>query len=161
MENVTVGIAEYKIVKSPNKVMTIGLGSCCGVVLYDETNKIAGLVHILLPDSKNERNIINKAKYADTGIVLLYEEMKKAGANSRCLRAKLAGGAHMFNFKSNNSSIFSVGERNVKACKETLAKLNVAIFSEDVLGSNGRTIIFDTITNKLCIRSVGKSEKNI
>lgn len=161
MENVTVGIADYKIVKSPNKIMTIGLGSCCGVVLYDEINKIAGLVHILLPDSKNDKNILNKAKYADTGIILLYEEMKKAGANSRRIRAKIAGGAHMFNFKNTDNRIFSVGEKNVKACKQTLAKLNISILAEDVLGSNGRTIVFDTLTNKLHIKSIGKSEKII
>lgn len=161
MENVTVGIADYKIVKAPNQVMTIGLGSCCGVVLYDEINKIAGLVHILLPYSKNETSIVNKAKYADTGIVLLYEEMKKSGANARCIRAKIAGGAHMFNFKNTENSIFSVGEKNVKACKETLAKLNISILSEDVLGSNGRTIIFDTLTNKLRIKKIGKDEKII
>ena len=161
MENVTVGIAEFNIVKAPNQIMTIGLGSCCGVVLYDEINKIAGLVHILLSDSKYEKNIVNKAKYADTGIILLYEEMKRVGANPRFIRAKLAGGAHMFNFKNTGNSIFTIGERNVKACKETLAKLNISIVSEDVLGSCGRTIIFDTLTNKLRIKSVGKSENFI
>jgi chemotaxis protein CheD len=161
MENVTVGIAEFKVVKAPNQIMTIGLGSCCGVVLYDEINKIAGLVHILLSDSKYEKNLVNKAKYADTGIILLYEEMKRVGANPRFIRAKLAGGAHMFNFKNTGNSIFTIGERNVKSCKETLAKLNIAIVSEDVLGSCGRTIIFDTLTNKLRIKSVGKSENFI
>src|SRR5574342_145733 len=108
MEIVTVGIAEFNIVKAPNQIMTIGLGSCCGVVLYDEINKIAGLVHILLPDSNNEKNIANRAKYADTGITLLYEEMKKAGANTRFIKGKLAGGAHMFNFKNTGSSIFTI-----------------------------------------------------
>lgn len=161
MENITVGIAEFNIVKAPNQIMTIGLGSCCGVILYDEINKIAGLVHVLLSDSKSEKNVVNKAKYADTGIVLLYEEMKKAGANTRFIRAKLAGGAHMFNFKNTGSSIFTVGEKNVKACKETLAKLNISIVSEDVLGSCGRTIVFDPTTNKLRVKSVGKSEKVI
>lgn len=39
-----VGIADYKIIKSPDQIMTVGLGSCCGVVIYDEINKIAGLV---------------------------------------------------------------------------------------------------------------------
>jgi chemotaxis protein CheD len=161
MGTVTVGIAEFNIVKIPNKIMTIGLGSCCGVVLYDEINKIAGLVHILLSDSKHEKHIVNKAKYADTGITLLYEEMKKAGANPRLIRAKLAGGAHMFSFKNTGNSIFTIGEKNVKACKDTLAKLNISIVSEDVLGSCGRTIVFDTLTNKLRIKSVGKTEKVI
>lgn len=157
----TVGIAEYKIVKEPQKIMTIGLGSCCGVILYDEINKIAGLVHILLSSSQNEKMIVNKAKYADTGIVALYEDMKKIGANSRFIRAKLAGGAHMFNFNNSSSSVFTIGEKNVKLCKETLGKLNIPIVSEDTLGSCGRTIIFDTTTNKLHVKTVGKGEKLI
>ena len=32
-------------------IRTSGLGSCVGVVLYDEAKKIAGMVHIMLPDS--------------------------------------------------------------------------------------------------------------
>ena len=71
-----VGIADYKIIKSPDQIMTVGLGSCCGVVIYDEINKIAGLVHILLSESKTEKNLTNRAKFADTGITLLYEEKK-------------------------------------------------------------------------------------
>lgn len=161
MENVIVGIADFKIVKAPNQIMTVGLGSCCGVVLYDETSRIAGLVHVLLSDSKFEKNVVNKAKYADSGINLLYQEMIRAGANTRFIRAKLAGGAHMFNFKNTGNSIFTIGERNVKACKETLAKLKISIVSEDVLGSCGRTIVFDTTTSKLRIKSVGKSDKYI
>ena len=67
----------------------------------------------------------------------------------------------MFSFKNTTNRIFTIGEKNVKACKETLAKLRVMIVSEDVLGSCGRTIVFDTNTNKLLIKSVGKSEKFI
>ncbi|MFR3499255.1 MAG: chemotaxis protein CheD [Paraclostridium bifermentans] len=161
MKIITVGIAESNIVRAPEKIMTVGLGSCCGVVLYDEINKIAGLVHILLPDSKVDKKMDNKSKYADSGIYLLYEQMIKSGANQRLIRAKLAGGAHMFNFKNSSSSIFTIGEKNVKSCKATLAKLNISIVSEDVLGSCGRTIVFDTLTNKLTIKSVGKREKVI
>lgn len=157
----TVGISEYKIVKQPQKIMTIGLGSCCGVIIYDEINKIAGLVHILLSNSGNEKKLINKAKYADTGIVALYEDMKKLGANSRFMKAKLAGGAHMFNFNNSSNSVFTIGEKNVKSCKATLAKLNIPVVSEDTLGSCGRTIVFDTTTNKLHVKSVGKGEKLI
>ncbi|WP_373601450.1 chemotaxis protein CheD [Paraclostridium bifermentans] len=161
MKNITVGIAEFNIVKAPDKITTIGLGSCCGIVLYDESKKIAGLVHVLLSDSKCDKTLLNKAKYADTGINLLYEEMKKAGANPMYIKAKLAGGAHMFSFKNSDNSIFTIGQKNVKVCKETLAKLRVPIVSEDVLGTCGRTITFDTLTNKLRIKSVGKGEKLI
>ena len=141
-----VGIADYKIIKSPDQIMTVGLGSCCGVVIYDEINKIAGLVHILLSESKAERTLTNRAKFADTGITLLYEELRKKGANPR------------FN---NSNNTLTIGEKNVKVCKETLFKLRIPIISSDVLGSCGRTIIFDTTTNKLKIKSVGKNEKFI
>ena len=126
----------------------------------DEINKIAGLVHILLSESKVERTLTNRAKFADTGITLLYEELRKKGANPRFMKAKMAGGAHMFNFNNSNNAL-TIGEKNVKVCKETLFKLRIPIISSDVLGSCGRTIIFDTTTNKLKIKSVGKNEKFI
>ena len=131
-----------------------------GAKLYDEINKIAGLVHILLSESKTEKNLTNRAKFADTGITLLYEELRKKGANPRFMKAKMAGGAHMFNFNNSNNTL-TIGEKNVKVCKETLFKLRIPIISSDVLGSCGRTIIFDTTTNKLKIKSVGKNEKFI
>ena len=155
-----VGIADYKIIKSPDQIMTVGLGSCCGVVIYDEINKIAGLVHILLSEAKADKNLAKRAKFADSGIVLLYEELRKKGANPRYMKAKMAGGAHMFNFNNSNNTL-TIGEKNVKVCKETLYKLRIPIVASDVLGNCGRTIIFDTTTNKLKIKSVGKSEKFI
>lgn len=162
MKNITVGIADYNIVKAPDTITTIGLGSCCGIVIYDEINKIAGMVHILLSDSTADKKLVNKAKYADTGITLLYEELRKKGANPRMMKAKIAGGAHMFGFNNKSAgNIFSIGDRNVKACKMVLAKLRIPIIAEDVLGSCGRTIVFDTTTNKLKVKSVGKSEKLI
>lgn len=162
MKNVMVGIADYNIVKSPDQITTIGLGSCCGIVIYDEINKIAGLVHVLLADSTTDKKLLNKAKYADSGITLLCEEMKKKGANQRFMKAKIAGGAHMFSFNNKGANnVFTIGEKNVKACKLTLSKLRIPIIAEDVLGSCGRTIMFDTTTNKLKIKSVGKSEKFI
>ena len=41
-EVVRVGIADMNIVKEPMTIRTSGLGSCVGIVLYDETKKIAG-----------------------------------------------------------------------------------------------------------------------
>ncbi len=161
MSVVNVGIADYKIARSPEQIMTVGLGSCCGVVIYDDINKIAGLVHVLLSESKVEKVVANKAKFADSGIILLYEELRKRGANPRFMKAKMAGGAHMFNFNNSNNNALTIGEKNVKVCKETLAKLRIPIVASDVLGSCGRTIVFDIMTNKLKVKSVGKNDKFI
>ena len=62
-EIIKVGMADYKIAKSPDSLITLGLGSCVGVVIYDKTKQIAGMAHIMLPASdeiKNNSNIKKK-----------------------------------------------------------------------------------------------------
>ena len=59
-ETIRVGIADMKTCSAPDKITTIGLGSCIGIVLYDETKKKAGLVHIMLPDSTKIKQNQNK-----------------------------------------------------------------------------------------------------
>ena len=44
---VKVGIAQMDIVTAPSTIRTSGLGSCVGVVVYDQSKGIAGLIHIM------------------------------------------------------------------------------------------------------------------
>jgi len=44
-----VGMAELRIVKNNEILVSMGIGSCVVVALYDGVEKIAGLVHIMLP----------------------------------------------------------------------------------------------------------------
>ncbi|MFK2825019.1 chemotaxis protein CheD [Bacillus sp. B190/17] len=158
---VKVGIADMNIVRSPDMIRTSGLGSCVGVVIYDERMTVAGMVHVMLPDSKLAKTgHINKAKYADTGIAELAARLKAEGAQSYRLRAKLAGGAQMFQFNSQNSS-FKIGPRNVEAVKQALQAHRIPIIGEDVGGSSGRTIEFDPHTCQLHIRTVNKGNHTI
>ena len=54
-EIIKVGMADLKTCVSPNGVTTLGLGSCVGIAIRDTSNKIGGLAHIMLPDSKAMR----------------------------------------------------------------------------------------------------------
>ena len=76
---IRVGIADMNTCMAGDTITTIGLGSCVGIVLYERTKNIAGLVHIMLPDSTKIRQNQNKLKFADTGIQALVEELEKAG----------------------------------------------------------------------------------
>ena len=93
---VKVGMADLKVAKSPDVLVTLGLGSCIGLVLYDPVTKIGGMVHYMLPDSTKLKNNTNIAKFGDTGTAELLRQMLAAGANRRRLVAKIAGGACMF-----------------------------------------------------------------
>lgn len=155
---IKVGMADLNTCTIPDSITTLGLGSCVGIVLYDPISKVAGLVHVMLPDSTKIKNNSNKAKFADTGIETLIEDMKKKGAHRNSLVAKIAGGAQMFAFSS-NSDMLRVGERNVEATKQILNELRIRILAEDTGNNYGRTIEFYTETGDLLIKSVGKEVK--
>lgn len=159
-EVVRVGIADMNISEASTTIRTSGLGSCVGVVLYDEIRKIAGMVHVMLPDSSLDRSgKVNVAKFADTGIYTLMERMKGKGVRPVALKAKIAGGAQMFQFGSNDT--LRIGPRNIEAVKKELRKLSIPLIAEDTGGTSGRTIEFDPLTSMLSIRTVNKGTKEI
>lgn len=159
-EMIKVGMADMNVCAAPDAITTLGLGSCVGIVLYDKTKKIAGMVHIMLPDSTKIRNNGNIAKFADTGIDELIKRLLKMGATKTSMIAKIAGGAQMFAFQSNNEML-RVGERNVEATKQILHQLKIPIIAEDTGLNYGRTIEFYPESGELIVRSVGKPLKTL
>ena len=157
---IKVGMADLNTVYSPGILTTLGLGSCVGICLYDPSTKISGLAHIMLPSSAQIKNNSNIAKFADTGIVKLIEDMIKMGAKRSKLVSKIAGGSQMFNF-NDASDIMRIGARNVTATKETLKSLNVPIIAEDTGGNYGRTIELYSETGILLIKTIGYGMKQI
>ena len=138
---IKVGMADLNVCKAPDALTTLGLGSCVGICLYDSVTKIAGMAHVMLPDSSQIRNNDNIAKFADTGIKETLDRVIKLGASKARLTAKIAGGAQMFAFGSNNDML-RVGDRNVAATKEMLKKLGIPLVAEDTGLNFGRTIVF-------------------
>ena len=97
--------------------------------------RIAGLAHVMLPDSSLARTgKFNIAKFADTAIKELVNKLLKHGARSTMLKAKMAGGAQMFQFSS-GSDMMRIGPRNVEAVRKQLVDLRIPITAEDVGGN--------------------------
>ena len=152
---IKVGIADLNIVLDPGAIMTIGLGSCIGIALYDKTNKVAGLAHIMLPDSTQFKNNASPMKFADLAIPMLIEKMEKQGCSKRNLIAKIAGGASMFNF-SDKSIISDIGKRNSEAVKKTLKEKDIRIIAEETGGNKGRTMILQAKDGSVILKVVGQ-----
>ncbi len=160
-EVIKVGIADLNIALENQSIRTSGLGSCVGVVLYDEIHKIAGMVHVMLPHSSLAKgDNINLAKFADTGIDELIKRLVSLGASTFRLKAKLAGGAQMFQF-SNQSDLMRIGPRNTEAVLEQLTQRNIPVIAEDVGGNKGRTIEFFVNQSLLQVRTVNEGVKEI
>lgn len=160
-ETIKVGMADLNICRTPDCLTTIGLGSCVGVALYDPVTKITGLAHVMLPSSKEIKNNSNIAKFADTGVVETVRLMEEAGARRSKIVAKIAGGACMFAFAMQVKDALNVGEKNIKAVKQVLEELKIPILAEDTGLNYGRTVIIDSNTGILTIKSVGKPEKQM
>lgn len=159
-EVIKVGMADLKVTGSPNVLSTLGLGSCIGICLYDPTSKVTGLAHIMLPSSKAIRNNENVAKFADTAIIKLIDDMGKVGANRRRLIAKIAGGAQMFSFSTSNDTM-KIGLRNAEAVRQALGELRIPIKADDTGGNYGRTIEFYSDTGVLLIKTIGHGIKEV
>ena len=136
---IKVGMADLKVAKAPDSLITLGLGSCIGLTLYDPTTKVGGMVHYMLPDSTQLKNNANIAKFGDTGIKELYRLMIANGASPKRMVAKIAGGAKMFEV-SGLSNVGNVGERNALQAKKILKELNIPLVAEDTGLNYGRTV---------------------
>lgn len=153
METLIVGMAEYKISMGQDKIITFGLGSCCGIVLHDKISKISGMVHVVLPEPTLHSNE-NKAKFASTGIHELLYAMQRVGARKESMIAKMAGGAHMFGIPNSSSDILNIGDRNVEASKKALRELKIITVAEETGGKHGRTIEFDPVSGMLKVKDL-------
>lgn len=158
-DELNVGISDMKIACSPQGLISYALGSCVGICIIDKTKQVAGMVHIMLPNNVNTDKS-SVFKYADTGIPEMVRQMEAMGCSRLRMTAKIAGGARMFEIKG-NSTIGNIGERNIAATKETLVKLNIKLIAQDVGENYGRTIVFDSNSGDLTIKSFAKSIKVI
>ncbi|MEN6565655.1 MAG: chemotaxis protein CheD [Veillonellales bacterium] len=159
-ELIKVGMADYRVGRAPDSLISYGLGSCVGIALYDSMTKIGGLSHIMLPDSKQARSAENPAKFADTALPLMLDEMMKLGASKSRITAKIAGGAQMFTF-ANATDIMRVGERNAEAVREVLRKLDIRIIADDTGGNYGRTVELKLDAGKYRIKTINQGEKEL
>lgn len=147
-ELIRVGMADYKVGRGPATIISYGLGSCIGISMYDPQAKVGGLLHIMLPDSKQSRASENPAKFADTGLPLMLGDLLQLGASRSRLVAKMAGGAQMFAF-ANATDIMRVGLRNAEAAKKILQELKIRLVAEDTGGTYGRTVQIDLETGSI------------
>ncbi|HEY2377169.1 MAG TPA: chemotaxis protein CheD [Gemmatimonadaceae bacterium] len=155
---IRVKVAECAVGRDDQTLITIGLGSCVAIVLYDGAARIGGLAHTLLPDESMARDRSNPAKFPSSAVALLIAEMMRLGADLRRVRAKLVGGASMFSSLIPVGSI-NIGDRNVIAARQALRACGVPIVAEDVGSDHGRSVHFFLEDGRVEVRSLKKGNR--
>jgi chemotaxis protein CheD len=152
---IVVGIGELAVSNDPDAVViTHALGSCVAVCLWDEQAGVAGLIHVLLPDSRINpgRAQTQPAAFADTGIPLLFREAYRYGVQKERCRVRLFGGADVANM---GQGMAGVGRRNIQAARAMLWRNGVLLNSEAVGGTAPRTVAIAVATGQTQITSAG------
>lgn len=152
-------MAQFRIGMAPMKMMTMALGSCLGLVLYEAEVHVGALAHAMHPRRGNTKSNANRAKFVDSAIWLMVNRMIKHGAKRDRITAKIFGGAKMFDHFMGSRGVLQIGENNLIAAREELKHLSIPIIAECVGGSRGRTIIFDVADGSVCVRDAYGNEE--
>ncbi|MFP4112053.1 MAG: chemotaxis protein CheD [Candidatus Woesearchaeota archaeon] len=153
-EEIMVDMGKYAVSASPDILVSLGLGSCVGVAIYDSEKKIGGLAHIMLPNiyDNAKNDTINQNKFADVALPNMLKDLESKGCNKARLKAKIAGGAHMFSSLSLNDNM-DIGKKNAEAVKIVLEEQSIPITVNETGGNLGRTIRFDLSNGILKIKT--------
>ena len=138
-------------------LVSLGLGSCIGLALLDRRVGVAGLAHVVLPDSDGHK-ASNQFKFADQAVPELIERVIGLGGRPSRLEAVLVGGASMF---AVTGSSLEVGQRNEAAVRELLAAKHIPVLAAATGGKKGRTIRVDAATSGITVKEAGAAETEL
>jgi chemotaxis protein CheD len=123
----------------PCQIKTI-LGSCVAICLWDKRRGAGGMNHFLLPASREGQS--PSLRYADEATRVLLEELRALGCRPPNLRAKIFGGAAIFQNRERYAS--SLGAQNVTAALELCRQASIPVIARETGGAQGRKILFNT-----------------
>lgn len=132
------------------------LGSCAGICLYDRRQGIGGATHYMLPQWEGPG--VPSTRYGDVALDVLIKQFQIHGSSLRDLEAKIFGGACMFQaFRPENGGEDHIGLRNIHMALQTFSRLGIAIAVRDTGGENGRKIKMQSDTGSVVVSVIRNS----
>jgi chemotaxis protein CheD len=149
-------MGEMVVSSDPNEeLVALGLGSCIGLAVVDRTAGVAGLAHIVLPESNDRGEPVGK--FADTAVPALIAKMCRAGAVERRFETAIAGGARMFEM----SGGLDIGSRNESAVRAALARERITVKAAKTGGNTGRTLKVSIRDMRVTVRAAGEPPETL
>jgi chemotaxis protein CheD len=145
---------EYRISRGPEVIETL-VGSCVSVCLYNTRSGRAAMNHFLRdrPGESSAEDVGHFGSTATEAIIrILFQQDPAAGHYA----AQIFGGAAVVKTKTPGEAI---GQKNIEGAREVLAAHRIRIIREEVGGTRGRRIRFDTSDNTVFCRFAGQVGK--
>jgi chemotaxis protein CheD len=154
-----VRMGELAVSRIPGDVLvSIGLGSCIGLALVDRARSLAGLAHVMLPESTGATDVASRHKFADLAVPALLDKLVALGAAPARLEAVLVGGAKMFAF---GGSSLDIGARNEEATLAQLKHRGIKVAARATSGTKGRTIRVHVAGGRILCKEAGGTETTL
>jgi chemotaxis protein CheD len=157
----SVGMGDVHFHKGDAVFTALGLGSCIGLVMWDPVARVGGMIHVMLPNHFADKPLDKVGKFADTGIPFMLDKLKTMGASPTRIQVVYAGGAQVFSFPNRKEPKIEVGARNIAAVEQLVKHFGLKVIAKDVGGSNGRTVIFNSSTGAVRVRTLSKGETTL
>jgi chemotaxis protein CheD len=155
--NISIKMGEGIVIGNPGILSSTGIGSCVVVMIYDFHNRIGGMAHVMLPDSKYINVNCYPYQYADTAIIALLGKLVSRGGSRERIVAKIVGGAQMFKCSSDLGP--GIGKQNVLSIRRLLNREQIRLVGEDVGGRRGRNVDFYLDSGRVIVKTTGKKEE--
>ncbi len=130
------------------------LGTCVGVALYDKTNGIGGIMHILLPEPPSDDPPEFPEKYASTGLPMFFDELREMGAESANMVATIAGGALVGPVSYQDINL-DIGGRSAEIAVSILEKEKIQILNAETGGFFTCTLELNMLNGISTIKPAG------
>jgi chemotaxis protein CheD len=159
-QELVVRVADLRVGMGSDVLVTVGLGSCVAIVLYDPKARVGGLAHTLLPSPALSRVDGNPAKFPQSAVPRLLELMVAEGARPNRITGRLVGGASMFAALAPPGAI-QMGERNLIAARQALHSSGIPLVGEAVGGDFGRTVRLRVSDGQLEVSTVAHGVRHL
>ena len=129
------------------------LGSCVAIVAYDNSTKVGGLAHAMLPGKSVKGN---DNKYAENIITNLIDDLICLGAMKTNIEICLVGGANVLRRKDDN-----IWNDLITSIYEILKKKKLPIIAKSLGGFDRRSVSLDLCSGLVNYTIGDSSEKTL
>jgi chemotaxis protein CheD len=155
---IRVSAGEIKCSNKPAVFQCVGIGSCVVLFMYELNTTIGGVAHMMLPRfSFATPAAENRALFADTSPKILKQKLVARGANPALLKAKIVGGANLFDF-AGSPEMAELGKANISRVKKTLQADKIYLAAEVLGGSAYKSAHFSLVTGQVTIMAKANKE---
>lgn len=153
MEQIFLLPGDLVTVNKPTLLATL-LGSCVSVCLDNPYRGVACMNHYMLPTYEGTGEA---GRYGDSAINEILRRAFAFDPDPRHYRARIYGGGAVVGHL-NGKVAGGIGNRNIEVARTVLAARGIKISTEDVGGTRGRRLNFNTETSAIDCRVVGTDE---